>query len=399
MTENSLNTAVSHPAAGYAEALDWLFVRTRAGRERSVTRMARLIGQLQLTVPPKVAHVVGTNGKGTVSAMLAAGLQAQGETTGLFISPHVTDYRERISVNGRQIPEREVTQFVTELHGTVAAEAAFFELTLALALRHFAERQVSFLVLEAGVGARNDATSAVGNTVLTVVTSIAADHQETLGTTIAEITADKAAAIRPGQPLVTANQGEALRVLRRTALEQGSPLYHPADDPRLFSVPAGLRAQGTRAENQRLAAAALRLLGASEEAVAAGVSRPALPGRGERFRIRGRTVLLDGAHDPAAARALVAGLEPGYVLLYAGLGRKQRLLTCRQLASGAASVISTDVAGHEPLDWPGAQVIKGSHAAFTAALALTPPAGLLVIAGSLYLAGELRPLLSELSET
>src|SRR5690625_3133246 len=142
--------------------------------------MARLIGQLQLTVPPKVAHVVGTNGKGTVSAMLAAGLQAQGETTGLFISPHVTDYRERISVNGRQIPEREVTQFVTELHGTIAAEAAFFELTLALALRHFAERQVSFLVLAAGVWARSDAPRADGHTVRTALSCIAPDEQETL---------------------------------------------------------------------------------------------------------------------------------------------------------------------------------------------------------------------------
>ncbi len=382
----------------YSQALEWLFGQTRSGRERSPAVMAAAIRQLGLQLPRRVAHVVGTNGKGTVSSMIAAGMQATGITAGLFISPHVEDFRERMSVDGQLIGRDEVVQFVQRMRAADdLPDLAFFEYSLALALEHFSRKGAHFVALEAGVGARHDATMAVGNTALTVVTSIALDHTQTLGDTVSLIAADKAAAIRPGVPVVTAEQGEAREVIEAVAAEAGSPLHHPDTHPELFSVPADVLSQGTRAFNQRLAAAGLRVLGADEAAVRSGVSRRALPGRGERFLVSGRQVLLDGAHDPAAARALVQGLEPGYTLIYGGLGRKQRQATCAVLAEGAAHVISTAVQPEEALAFEGARLISDNREALEAALATAGPGGLVVIAGSLYLAGSMRPLLSVLT--
>ena len=385
-------------AAAYRQALDWLFTRTRAGAPRTPARMTRLAGALGLVPPPRTVHVAGTNGKGTVSAMIQAGLSAAGHRSGLFISPHVEEFRERISVDGRQVTQAEVTASVARLKERQLPPAAFFELVLALALEHFAAERVDWAVIEAGVGARNDATLAVGNTVLSVLTQVAVDHAGTLGTSLAEITADKAAVIRPGIPVVTMVGGVPLQVVRGAAERQGSRLVHPETDAELFRVPEGSAAAGTRYSNQQLAAAALRLLNVPEPHVLTGISRPPLPGRGERFVISGRTVLLDGAHDPAAARALRSGLAPGYTLLYGGQDRKQQTATLNELAAAASRTITVPVAGSHPPDGPGITACGSAAAGLELALQATPPGGLLVIAGSLYLAGELRPLLSEAAQ-
>lgn len=397
--DGSAATDSSREDEQYAAALEWLFSQTRAGAARSPARMEQLSSRLGLSAPPRVAHVVGTNGKGTVSAMIAAGMQAAGETAGLFISPHVEEYRERITVNAQRISRAEVIEFTRQLRAGPPLDSAFFELTLALALQHFSRAQVSFLALEAGVGARSDATLAIGNTVLTVISSIALDHQDTLGSSLGAIAQDKAAAIRPGVPVVTALAGEVFSVVEDVARQLDSPLLSPATEPGLFSVPAAVAASGTRYVNQRLAAAALRSLGADQQALLSGVSRPPLPGRGEWFTLpAGRRVLLDGAHDPAAARALLAELPAGYGLVYAGLGRKQREETARELSRGAAFVISTGLPDGEALLLSGAQQISDNRAALLSALEQTPPGGTVLVAGSLYLAGSLRGLLSELSE-
>lgn len=384
----------------YQRALEWLFRQTRSGRERSPAVMGAALKQLGLLSPQQVVHVVGTNGKGTVSSMIAAGMQAGGTRSGLFISPHVEDFRERISMDGQLIGSEEVVRFVERMRaGSGLPGLAFFEYSLALALEHFNRNGADFVALEAGVGARNDATMAVENVILTVVTSIALDHTQTLGDTVSLIAADKSAAIRPGVPVVTAEHGAARQVLEEAAAGAGSPFYHPADHAELFTISEENSSHGTRGLNQRLAAAALRVLGAGEAAVKAGISLPALPGRGELFHIEGRRVLLDGAHDPAAAQALVSGLETGYTLLYGGLGRKQREATCSVLAAKAGHVISTTVQPETALQFPDAQVISDNREALEAALEAAGPDGLVVVAGSLYLAGSMRPLLSELAKT
>ncbi|HLU81865.1 MAG TPA: hypothetical protein VKZ43_00560, partial [Trueperaceae bacterium] len=343
-----------------------MYTQTRAGGPRDPRRAAELIRRLALEVPQRVVRVVGTNGKGTVTNMVAAGTAAAGYVTGRFLSPHVESFTERVAVNGVEVSPDQVKALVRRAHEASRSGGAldglsddlrpsFFEWTLALALTSFAAAQVDYAVMEAGVGGSLDATSAVvrslpqggpaahapgsSNIALVIITNVDLDHTETLGTTVRAIATEKAGAIEPGVPVVTGTAGAALEVVAGIARSRASPLYVDEHGAALFALPPGaagtMPPTGTRAANARLAAAGLRLLGVPESAVTAGVNAAALPGRGERFSIRGTDVLLDGAHDPAAAARLLEEVEPGFVLLFGSLARKQGLATLAVLEGPA----------------------------------------------------------------
>ncbi len=432
----------------YADALAWLYAQTRGGGRRHPGRAAALLELLGVQRPANLVRVVGTNGKGTVSAMLAAGLSSEGRITGRFLSPHVERFAERIAVCARgdhgpgvgqpeidvaEVRPERVVAFVDEARAALLRRPppedlrpAFFELTLALALTVFGEAGASHAVLEAGVGGRDDATSAAvatdgsggTNLRLVVLTNVDLDHTETLGHTLEAIAGEKAGAFARGVPAVTGASGTALETVRRAAAAAGATLH--VDDGRdpLFALPTGVgkgggwerqvanpsaraagrrpRSGSTRLANARLAAAGLRLLGAAEGSVAAAVTTPPLPGRGERFTVDGREVVLDGAHDPAAAARLRAETGGDYVLLFGSLARKQGAATLGELASEAAAVVITAAEPGDDLErfaGPGRDVVDDPEAALELALSLTPRGGVLLIAGSLYLAGKLRPLL------
>lgn len=375
-------------------------------------------------------RVVGTNGKGTVTTMVAAGLTAAGFTTGRFLSPHVESFTERVAVDGVEVGHAEVLALVQRalaadgpggaLHGLPdRLRPAFFEWTLALALESFARARVDYAVMEAGVGGAQDATSALvrgrgrphdpgqgagplgtGNIELVILTNVDLDHLEALGSTVEAIAAEKAGAIAPGVPVVTGANGAALGVVAEAADSKGAPLYVTSSTDPLFAVPqaaTGHRAlAGTRLANARLAVAGLRLLEVPESAVAAAVTAAALPGRGERFTVARRRVLLDGAHDPAAAARLVEELEPGYVLLFGSLARKQGRATLAVLAQPAKAVVITEAQAGEGLaafERTGHELVADPAVALDLALGLAGVGGRVVVAGSLYLAGRVRPLL------
>src|SRR5262249_55517942 len=172
----------------------------------------------------ELAQVAGTNGKGSVSATLATILKAAGRRVGLYTSPHLVSFRERIRVNGEPIDEDDVADGVDAL-GTLIArlDATMFEATTALALDHFARGGVDLAVREAGLGGRLDATT-VGRPRVTVVTSIDFDHEASLGTTLPEIAAEKAATIRSGIAISAAQQPAAAEVIARRAEAVGVPL-------------------------------------------------------------------------------------------------------------------------------------------------------------------------------
>ena len=249
-------TSESSPA--YQAALRWLFAQTRNGAPRSLERVQRLVIRLGLASPQNVVHVVGTNGKGSVTAMVAAGLTAAGIRTGRFVSPHVVAFRERVAVDGRWISEAEVLEFVRALPA-LEPPPAFFELVLALALEHFARENVHTAVVEAGVGAKHDATRALENVRAVVLTNVGCDHLDTLGPTLKDVALDKADAIRPGVPTLTAATGEALAVIARVATERGSPLRVLSAENSLFSPPEEVEAPHYEILNRGLAAATLRL--------------------------------------------------------------------------------------------------------------------------------------------
>ncbi len=397
MTVSLPDSYASSRRPTYRDALAWLYACRRDGAPRDPARMAGLAGALGLQAPPRLVHVVGTNGKGTVTAMLDEGLRAWGRSSGRFLSPHVEDFRERIAVNGRPVSRETVRRFVARVSRLeLEPSPAFFEWTLALALSAFARDRVEWAVVEAGVGGARDATRALEPVQVVVLTNVGLDHLATLGPDLAAIARDKAGAFRPGVPALTGARGEALQVVEAEARRVGAPLTIDRPGDPLFELPpVSPRPSATRSANARLAAAALRLSGAPEEAVRRAVAARPLPGRGERFVVHGREVLLDGAHDPGAALALAASLTPGYVLLFGALERKQAGAMLAALEPGAAEVVLTEAAeGDRPaVDLAGRCFVPEPGRALDVALRRCPPGGLVVAAGSLYLAGRLRPLL------
>jgi dihydrofolate synthase / folylpolyglutamate synthase len=276
----------------------------------------------------RIVHVAGTNGKGSVCAMLAAILQAAGWRAGLYTSPHLVDIAERIRVDGRPIPEADLVDGV-EAIGTLVArlDATMFEAVTALALDHFAREAVDIAVLEVGMGGRLDSTT-VGVPEAEVVTHVDYDHQAYLGATLAAIAAEKAAIIRSGVAFSARQDPEAARVLEERAARVGVPLVREGHE--LHVTPRGFSLEAQRLDlagpdwqladvgcgllgvfqpgNALLAAAAGRALGADEAAIRAGLRGARWPGRFQVFR-RDPVVILDGAHNPAGARALAASLR------------------------------------------------------------------------------------------
>jgi dihydrofolate synthase/folylpolyglutamate synthase len=275
----------------------------------------------------RIAQVGGTNGKGSVSSMLAAILRAAGHRVGLYTSPHLVDFRERIRVDGRPISEADVVDGV-EAIGTLVArlDATMFEATTALGLDHFAREGVDIAVLEVGLGGRLDATT-VGRPEVEILSRIDYDHQAILGHSLTEIAGEKAAIIRSGVAFSARQEPEALDVLVRRAATASVPLEWVGRDldvaVRSFTLDGqrlDLRGPGWRIDdvlcrllgvfqpdNALLAVAAARHLGADDASIRRGLATVEWPGR---FQIihREPTVILDGAHNPDGARALAASL-------------------------------------------------------------------------------------------
>ena len=373
----------------YDEAVRWLEAQRRAGRARGPRRLHAAWARLGGVLPPtRFVHVVGTNGKGSVAAYLEQGFLAAGVRTGAFTSPHLVDPRERVRTGGLPASRGALIEFAERARAIELDDPpAFFEWMLAFALERFAAEGVSWAALEAGVGGAGDATSfARERVVLTVLTNVGEDHLASFGS-LKALARDKAGAVRPGTPVVSAARGRALEVLREVARARRAPLHvYDPDDP-LFALPAPPALAGAfQRENAALAAAALRILGFDEAAVRAAIANAGLPGRLERRSFRGRPVLLDGAHNQPAARALAAELPRRYCLVFGAQPHKAVDPMLELLAARASGTVLT-----WPL--PGAQ---GGYAyepdplvALARATGKARKDEPVVVTGSLYLIGRL----------
>ena len=185
----------------------------------------------------RIIHVAGTNGKGSVSHMLAAMLQLSGFRVGLFTSPHFVDFRERIRVNGQMISQDEVVHFVeTFLKMDYPGTPSFFEITSTMAFSYFADQHVDFAVIETGLGGRLDSTNIV-TPILSVITNVSFDHTEFLGNTLSEIAAEKAGIIKPGVPVVIGEADQETRpVFEETAMHVGAPIIFAQDTPEVIEA-------------------------------------------------------------------------------------------------------------------------------------------------------------------
>jgi len=182
------------PPLPYKEALAWLYGLQRFGIKLGLENIRRLIAELHIDLRgSRVIHVAGTNGKGSVCAMIDSILREHGRRTGLFTSPHLVTFRERISVNGEMISQDAVANGLTAIRGLVAdwnPHPTFFEIITALALKYFSEEKIDIVVLETGMGGRLDATNAVQSDV-SVITSIDFDHEKWLGRSLREIATER----------------------------------------------------------------------------------------------------------------------------------------------------------------------------------------------------------------
>lgn len=400
--------------------LDWLFSRQRFGIQPGLSRIEALLARLGH--PDRLFRTVlvgGTNGKGSTAASLAAMLQADGRRVGLFTSPHLTHFAERFVVQGRPLPEEAVLAALAELQPQAeAVGASFFEVVTALGALLFSRAAVEDAVMEVGLGGRLDATNAL-DPVLSIITNVALDHTEVLGDTVAQIAAEKAGILRPGRPAVTGAGPEVWPVLRR----EGADLWTLegrvqrrtqgwAGEEVEVALPGGvvvslrtplLGAHG--AHNAALAAAAAWRLGVPAPAIGRGALETLWPGRLEVLPVGGGQVLLDGAHNPAGAQALAGALRDLGVgrlpVVFGGAADKDLggvAAALRPLASSVIltrAVLSPRAAAPESL----APLFEGLPVTMTGSpqqalerlLALSAP--LALVCGSLYLVGEMRPLL------
>lgn len=291
----------------YQESIDWLYGTQTFGIKLGLENVRRLLEELGVTEAlrgRKIIHVAGTNGKGSVCAFSERILRDGGLRTGLFTSPHLVTYRERIRVGGSLIPEEAAAGILTrirKLAGDWEQHPTFFEISLALALRWFCDQDCDAIVLETGMGGRLDATNALVAD-LSVITSLSLDHQQWLGETLREIAVEKAGILKREVPVIIGElPPEARDVIGRRALALGIPCIEAHPLPPEWET--GLRGPHQR-ENAALAVeAACRIEGErlTQEGIRRSLAITTWPGR---FQCIEGDLYLDGAHNPEAAETL-----------------------------------------------------------------------------------------------
>jgi dihydrofolate synthase/folylpolyglutamate synthase len=377
-------------------SLAWLFDTQFFGIKLGLDNTRALLGASgNPQFRPGIFHVAGTNGKGSVCAMLDAIFRAGGLRSGLYTSPHLCDFCERVRVDGQMIPPETTEDILAEIRRTASGlNPTFFEIATVLALTHFAREGCEAVALETGMGGRLDATNAV-TPLVSVITPIAMDHAQWLGATVEEIAAEKAGIIKPGIPVVSAPQEPgAAAVISARALELGCPLEFVG---RPYAGDVGLCGEHQK-WNAALAAAAVRTArpDIGEAAVAEGLRGVSWPARFQRI---GGGVVVDGAHNPHAAESLVATWKETFgaakaTVIFGALGDKDPGGMTGRLAEIAREFYFVPVASPRSTD-PGtlsAPVAFRVFPSLARALeaASRPP---VLITGSLFLAGEALSLL------
>jgi dihydrofolate synthase/folylpolyglutamate synthase len=389
----------------YAEAIQFLYGLRLFGAKfglENTFKLAALAGNPQDRL--RFIHVAGTNGKGSTCAMLESIYRAAGLRTGLFTSPHLVSFRERIQVNRRLISEDDVVRLVEDLRRTGVAPVSiqkipeskikdgnrrdacptFFEFVTVMALKFFAEQKCDLVIWETGLGGRLDATNIV-QPLASVITNIQFDHQQWLGDTLEKIAAEKAGIIKPGVPVITtAEEPEALAVIEKMARAKNAPLINvgqasslsPSQETKKLEtgkMPVLPLLGDHQKLNAALALATVETLQGeipvSDAAVCTGLETVSWPGRLQSItRDSGQKILLDGAHNVAGAKVLrealssgtlkrelqragsETGAPPKLTLIIGVLQDKDWPQICRTLAPMAARIFTVPVASERTAD-------------------------------------------------
>ena len=388
----------------YQEAIDWLFSTQMFGIKLGLEAPRKLLKE-HLAYPDlgvTVIHVAGTNGKGSTCAMMDSIARACGQRCGLFTSPHLIDFRERVKVSGEEISEDACAEILTELRQSCLEfenHPTFFELTLVLAMRWFRLRECEIIILETGMGGRLDATTAVPADVC-VLTPIGMDHMQWLGDTLEKIAVEKAGIFAEGKPVISSPQDPSIRrLLEQEANEKRCP-FEWVEEP-LLGYPIALPGEHQR-WNAAVAVAALHRAGLalSADSVRYGLSRVEWPGRFEVIR---PGVILDGAHNPQAATVLADTWHQSFPkskasLIFSAVNGKDIAGILAVLAPLAStiylcpvdtprSVTGEEIATQLPPNSPPHEIFDSFEKAYQTASSREYP---ILIAGSLFLVGEAR---------
>jgi dihydrofolate synthase/folylpolyglutamate synthase len=366
-------------------------------------------------------HIAGTNGKGSVTAMVDAGLRAAGHRSARYTSPHLVDLAERFVIDGRPVDQDALVAAVAHVRdaidglradGALDVQPTFFEVTTAVAFELFRRAHVEIAVIEVGLGGRLDATNVV-SPLLTAITSIAFDHQTYLGSTLREIALEKAGIIKPGVPVVVgALEPEAAAAIAQVARDRGAELVATsAADAAGFAI--GLPGAHQRG-NAAIAARLLQMLDARgvtvpPAAIAHGLAQPDWPGRLDRRQLPdGRELLLDAAHNPAGAAALASYLHGDFglpvPLVFAAMRDKDVTSMFTTLLPAVSHLVLTRASNARSAD-PAAlaelaraaapelpiTIAPSLDEALAAAWRLSPR---IVVAGSIFLLGDVLKQLS-----
>jgi dihydrofolate synthase/folylpolyglutamate synthase len=415
----------------YRSTLDWLFARHRFTMKPGLDRVEWLLGSVGSPHEQfRVVHVGGTNGKGSTSCMIASVLTEHGVRTGLYTSPHVVDFSERITIDGKRISHDRVVELVRRLEpAAVDIEATFFEIATAAAALYFAEEGVDVAVAEVGLGGRLDATN-VFDSVLSVITGISVDHAEILGSDIAAIASEKAGIIRDSGVVVTGAADDALGVIRGVAAARRARLVSVLDEARVESVDISsngssfdLEYDGTwyealivamlgrhQVQNARTAVVAIHeldelgVLSLDETALRRGLSEACCMGRMQVIDQR-PTLVADVAHNPAGAEAILTTLPEvfDYDRMIAVVGimgdkdlsgflaafsdRADLVILTRPATERSADVATLDAVATE-LSLPH-RVVPTAGAALENALSEAHEGDLVLVTGSHYTVGDI----------
>jgi len=429
-------------AMSYREAMDWLFGIRRFGSKLGLKYISHLLARIGDPQDRfRSIHVTGTNGKGSTTAMTASILGAAGYKVGMFTSPHLSSFTERIVIDGRQISRGDVVRLIGEIKPFVDGMArdpalrhpTFFEIVTAMAFKYFAEEGVDFAVLEAGMGGKLDATNVV-HSLVSVITNVSLEHTAVLGKTVLEIAEKKAGIIKEGGALITATQDDdVFNLFREVCRRTGSRIFRVGRDIKFRKLSSSLEGQrfqldglgdrfdelfipllgGHQLFNAASAVGAVEALAfhgatVSREAVREGLRRVRWPGRLEIMQRR-PLVVLDCAKDVEAARAVKEALLRDFtydrlIAVVSFSSDKNIPAMIEQFAEAADLFVVTShrvmgraadpsrIAEEVEKHSKPYEIVADVKDAVRRAMELSGGDGMVIVVGSVFLVGEAREL-------
>ena len=408
----------------YEESINYIHQTPKFSRELGNAMLAKLLVYLDNPEKKlKFIHIAGTNGKGSIAVMLSEILQQSSYCTGLFTSPYIEQFNERIRVNGQMIPNDALAEITTKIKVIIETQntpVSEFALDTAIALYYFMKKKCDVVVLETGLGGRLDATNIIPDNLVSVISAVDLDHTQYLGDTIEKITAEKCGIIKHNRPVVSypLQHASALDVIKNTAVLNNCSLY-VADTPvphedyfELYGKRYKLALKGDfQAYNAATVLKVIEVLQMrnfifSDSDVKIGLENAVNPARFEKF---GDRIILDGGHNPHAIKALCKSLSEYKKSIYfcvAMMEDKDYRENVKILSENSNGIIVTQISMQRCCK---AEILatefkkynkkvfieENPESAIKKALEIADSNALICICGSLYLAGEVRPILNK----